>query len=192
MAQNSNAKQGINPNKLEVSEIEGLMAFPGFPVVLVCVKDNILTVAAVSFFSFGRSPMIMIGIVPNRYSFELIKKTGDFSINIPTPKLLEEVKFCGSKSGREVNKFEATKLTPCKAKQISSFLVEECPVSLECEIVHTLDLDGTHVWFVGKIVAAYVREDYDRSQAIAFWAGEYRSIGNIIEKHVPSRKPLSQ
>ncbi|MFX0064001.1 MAG: flavin reductase family protein [Candidatus Hermodarchaeota archaeon] len=164
---------------IEVSGREGVFLFPCFPLVLVCVKDNILTVAAVSFFSFN-PPMVMIGIVPTRYSFEIIKETNNFSINIPTAELIEEVKFCGSKSGREVNKFDATGLTPKKAKKISSYLIDECPVNLECKVIHTIDLKGTHVWFVGEVVTAYKREDYDRSDALTYWPREYRKVGKVI------------
>ncbi|UCE12920.1 MAG: flavin reductase family protein [Candidatus Heimdallarchaeota archaeon] len=167
--------------KVEVSPQQGLMAFPGFPLVLVGVKDNIITVAAVSFFSFGKAPMVMIGIVPKRYSFTLIQESEDYSINIPTLELLEAVKFCGTKSGKDVNKFEATGLTLQKAQKIKSCLIKECPVSLECKIVHTIDLEGSHVWFVGEIVAAHKRKDYDRSQALIYWPREYRKVGEVIE-----------
>ena len=168
--------------KAEVSGKQGILAFPGFPVVLVGIKNNILTVAAVSFFSFNNPPMVMIGIVPKRYSFELIKETRDFSINIPTIELLDAVKLCGSKSGRDVDKSKAAGLTPKKGSKISSYTIDECPVSLECKIVHTLDLKGsTHVWFVGEVAAAHIREDYDRSQALTFWPPEYRTAGKVIE-----------
>jgi flavin reductase (DIM6/NTAB) family NADH-FMN oxidoreductase RutF len=173
--------------KNEITLQQGLMAFPGFPIVLVCVRDNIITVAAVSFFSFGgkqgKLPMVMVGIVPTRYTFELLKKTDNYSINIPTRELLEVIKICGSKSGRDVNKFNSTGLTPIKGKKISSYLIEECPVNLECKVVHKIDLRGsTHVWFVGEIVAAYQEEGYDRSHAILFWPREYREVGKVINR----------
>lgn len=170
--------------KKEITTHEGMMAFPGFPLVLVCVRDNIITVAAVSFFSFGgkqgKPPMVMIGIVPTRYTYELLKKTDSYSINIPTIELLDAIKICGSKSGRDVNKFEAAGLTSTKAQKISSYLIEECPVNLECKVVHKVDLQGTHVWFIGEIVAAHQKEGYDRSQAILYWPREYREVGRVI------------
>jgi flavin reductase (DIM6/NTAB) family NADH-FMN oxidoreductase RutF len=170
--------------KKEITIQEGMMAFPGFPLVLVCVRDNIITVAAVSFFSFGgrqgKPPMVMIGIVPSRYTFELLKETDNYSINIPTRELLKAIKICGSKSGKDVNKFDAAGLTPLKGKKISSYIIEECPVNLECKVVHKVDLQGTHVWFIGEIVAAHQEEDYDRSHAILYWPREYREVGNII------------
>ncbi|MFX0170596.1 MAG: flavin reductase family protein [Candidatus Hodarchaeota archaeon] len=172
----------LSDRKIEVPPIDGILSFPGFPLVLVCVKKNIITVAAVSFFSFGQPPMVMIGIVPKRFSYELMKETMDYSINIPTPDLLNEVKFCGSISGRDVDKFAETTLTPIHATKIKSFLIKECPVSLECKVIHTIDLGGTHVWFVGEVVAAYKQESYNRSQAIMYWPKEYRQVGELISK----------
>jgi flavin reductase (DIM6/NTAB) family NADH-FMN oxidoreductase RutF len=171
-------------NKIEISPKEGLLTLPGFPVILVCIGNNILTVAAFSFFSFD-PPMVMIGIVPNRYSFSLMKKreSKDFSVNIPSENQLEHVKFCGSKSGRTIDKFKETGLTPQKAIQITSSLIKECPVSLECDVVHTIQLENTsHVWFVGRIVKAHKREDYDRMQPMLYWPQEYRKIGEVIKE----------
>ncbi len=125
--------------------------------------------------------MVMIGIVPKRYSFELIKETNDFSINIPTIDLFKAVKVCGSKSGRNTDKFDVTGLSPRKAEKISSYIIEECPVSLECKIVHTIDLKGTHVWFIGEVVLSHIRKNYKRSQALLYWPQEYRFVGNTVE-----------
>jgi len=166
-------------SKVEVSGFKGIMALPGFPVVLVCIQDNILTVAAISFFSF-KPPMVGVGIVPTRYSFELIQEIKDFVINIPSIDLLDAVKFCGSKSGRDVNKFKAARLTPKKGKMVSSYIIEECLANLECKVVHVLDLKGSHVWYVGEVVIAHVRKDYDRSQALTYWPREYRTVGEVI------------
>ncbi|WP_455141057.1 flavin reductase family protein [Candidatus Hodarchaeum mangrovi] len=166
--------------KEEVSPEAGLMTFPGFPVVLVCVDKNIITIAAVSFFSFVK-PMVMIGIVPSRYSFELIKKTQDFSLNLPTTELLPAIKYCGSHSGRDCDKFAETGLTPVPGKKITSVFIEECPVSLECKVINEINQGGTHIWFIGEIVTSYVRKDYSRQQAILYWPREYRTVGNILK-----------
>lgn len=168
----------ITEKKL-ISGKEGMMQFPGFPLVLVVVKENIITIAAVSFFSF-EPPMVMIGIVPSRYSFELIQSCEDYTINLPTEELLPAVKICGSKSGRDVNKWELAELTPKKSVEVTSLIIEECPVNLECKIVEKIDLNGTHVWYVGEIVSAHVSKEYKRDQALLFWPREYRRIGDVI------------
>ncbi|MFX0181881.1 MAG: flavin reductase family protein [Candidatus Hodarchaeota archaeon] len=180
--QANTGKSDLFHRKKEVLPLDGILSFPGFPLVLVCVKNNIITVAAVSFFSFKNPPMVMIGIVPKRFSYELIKETMDYSINIPTPNFMKEIKYCGSKSGRDVDKFAETTLTPMKAKKITSVLIKECPVSLECKVVHIINLGGTHVWFVGEVVAAHKMENYNRSQAIMYWPREYRKVGEVLEE----------
>ncbi|MCE7748260.1 MAG: hypothetical protein GPJ51_07675 [Candidatus Heimdallarchaeota archaeon] len=88
----------------------------------------------------------------------------------------------GKISGRDVeDKFKAIGLTPVKASKISSYLIKECLVNLECKVVHTLDLGGTHTWFVGEVVAAHLAKDYDRSKAFFFWPGQFRYVGDVIE-----------
>ena len=172
----------VNSDKENVSGQEGLLAFPGFPLILVVVKDNIITVAATSFFSFD-PPMVMIGIVPSRYTFELIQNSKDYTINIPTEDLLPLVRICGSKSGRDVNKWEVTGLTPESANSVSSLMIKECPVNLECKIVEIIELsESSHVWFVGEIITAHIQPDYDRSKALLYWPREYRRAGSVIQK----------
>jgi flavin reductase (DIM6/NTAB) family NADH-FMN oxidoreductase RutF len=172
----------INLGKNIVSGQEGLLAFPGFPLILVVVNDNIITVAATSFFSFD-PPMVMIGIVPSRYTFELIQNSEDYTINIPTEDLLPAVRICGSKSGRDVNKWELTDLTPENSKIVQSLIIKECPVNLECKIVEKIQLnDSSHVWFIGEILTAHIQPDYDRSKALMYWPREYRRVGSVIKK----------
>jgi len=171
-----------NSDKEIVSGKKGILSLPGFPIVIGCIGKNLITIAAISMVSFDNPPLIMIGIVPKRYSFELIKEVKDYSINIPTTELIDDVKHIGKISGRDVeDKFKATGLTPVKASKISSYLIKECPVNLECKVVHTLDLGGTHTWFVGEVVAAHLAKDYDRSKAFFFWPRQFRYVGDVIE-----------
>jgi len=171
--------------KKEVSCIEGIYGLPGFPVVVACIIDNPITLAAVSFFSFN-PPMIMIGIVKNRYSYELIKETNDFTLNIPKLEQLEKVHYIGTKSGRDVDKFKETGFTKVKSRTVTSSMIKECPVSLECKVVHTLDLGGSHVWFIGEVLAAYIEESYNRSQGVTYWPREYRRVGEVYAKRTKS------
>ncbi len=166
-------------NKSKLSGEGGMMQLPGFPLVLVVVKENIITIAAFSFYSF-KPPMVMVGIVPSRYSFELIQSSEDFTINIPTEDLLPAIKICGSKSGRDVNKWTEANLTPEKSDEVSSLIIQECPVNLECKKTEKIPLKGTHVWFVGEIVLAHVQEGYERSKALLYWPREYRRVGEVI------------
>jgi len=155
--------------------------FSGFPVVLASVggeKDNIITLAMCHVFSF-RPPYIGVGIGSKRYSYGLFKGSKDFAVNIPDKKLLKATEICGSKSGRRVDKFEAAGLTREKAEKISSPLIEECPVNIECVKVNEVEA-GDHTWFVGEIVAARKSPSYDKADMMLYW-GEYRVIGELIK-----------
>ena len=165
--------------KREEDLITGMMTIPGFPIVLVTVAKNIMTAAAFSFYSF-KPPHVMVGIVPKRLTFELISEKREFGINIPRADQLEIVEICGTVSGREADKFAKTGLTPMKGKVIESFLIEECPVSLECEVVHEVDFGGSHRWFIGEIKAAHIDKNYTRDSALMYWAREYRRVGEVI------------
>jgi flavin reductase (DIM6/NTAB) family NADH-FMN oxidoreductase RutF len=163
----------------EESPTRGMMAIPGFPVVLVTVDRNIMTAAAFSFYSFEPA-CVMVGIVPKNLTFELISRKREFGINIPRADQLEIAEICGSISGREADKFAKAGLTQMKGKIIDSFLIEECPVSLECKVVHEVDFEGSHRWFIGEIKAAHIDQDYSRDSALIYWPREYRKVGEII------------
>lgn len=170
-------------DKQLVTGSEGISALPGFPVVIGCIDKNLITIAAVSMVSFQEPALMMIGIVPSRYSYELIKEVKDYTINVPTTDQFDAMLYCGRVSGRdEKDKFKGAGLTAVKATKIRSYLVKECPVNMECKVVHTLDLGGTHTWFVGEVVAAHVAKNYNRSQAFFFWPGEFRYVGDVITK----------
>jgi len=156
-------------------------AFAGFPVVLASVagpRDNIITLAMCHVFSY-KPPLIGVGIAPRRFSYGLFKESKDFAINIPDKKMLRAVQICGSKSGRDVDKFAASGLTKEKAEKIASPLIAECPVNIECVKVKETET-GDHTWFVGEVVAARGSPEYRRSDMILFW-NDYRVIGDLVK-----------
>jgi flavin reductase (DIM6/NTAB) family NADH-FMN oxidoreductase RutF len=169
--------------KNEVNGLKGIGTFPAFPVVLVTVRNNIITVAALDFFSF-EPPMMGVGICPDRFSYELIKEDQDFGINIPTKDMIESVEFCGLNSGRDVDKFNATGLTPMEPTIIKSKLITECPVNLECKVVKELylssEFSATHDWFIGRVVTAHVDGSYEKTQALVYWAKKYRTVSDVF------------
>jgi flavin reductase (DIM6/NTAB) family NADH-FMN oxidoreductase RutF len=165
--------------KTERDPFEGILALPGFPVVLVSAEHNVMTAAAFSFYSF-RPPCVMVGIRPETWTFSLISEKGEFGINIPSADQLEVVRLCGSVSGRERDKFARAGLTPQASTVIHSVLVAECPVSLECRVVHEVEHGGTHRWFIGEIVATHIATDYTRDHALMYWPGEYRAVGAVL------------
>jgi flavin reductase (DIM6/NTAB) family NADH-FMN oxidoreductase RutF len=149
--------------------------------VLVTVGRNILTVGAFHFYSFD-PPSVMIGIMPRRYSYDLLSKELEFGVNIPTTDQIEVVRICGSVSGRDTDKYEKAGLTPFEGTEIKGYLIEECPVNLECRVVHRVPYEGTHWWYVGEIKAVHIDDSYTRDQALMFWGGEYRKVGDFLDK----------
>jgi flavin reductase (DIM6/NTAB) family NADH-FMN oxidoreductase RutF len=92
-----------------------------------------------------------------RYSHAIITKSGEFVVNIPTIDLIEQTVFCGEHSGREVDKFKETKLTPIPSLKVNAPSILECVAHLECKVVQTVRT-GDHTFFVGEVVAARVNQ----------------------------------
>ena len=165
------------------------------PVALVtCVdgsqRPNIITLAWVGVVC-SEPPQIGIAIRPGRYSHPIIEKTGQFVAAIPCEELLHAVDLCGTVSGRDVDKFDRTGLTPVPATKVSPPLIAECPVNMECLVRHKLSL-GSHDLFVGEVVAVHVHRavlnerggiDFDKAKLITYSNREYRRLGELLERH---------
>ena len=114
--------------RLETNLSAGIWALPSFPVVLVTVGRNIMTAGAFHFYSFA-PPSVMVGIIPEKYTYELINEQSEFGINIPRADQVELVRICGSVSGRDVDdKYSKAGVTPFEGVEIKSHLIKECPV----------------------------------------------------------------
>ena len=100
-------------------------------------------------------PMVSISIRPERYSYDIIKQTGEFVINIPDKKLVREVDWCGVRSGRDIDKFQAFGLTPLPARCVAPPLVAECFANLECRVADTR-LVNKYNLFVVEVVKAWI------------------------------------
>jgi len=161
--------------KTEVELPKGLRFLSIRPVYLASMahgkKKNIITIGMFTFFS-GKPSLVGIGISPKRYSYELIRRSGEFVVNIPTKKLMKAVSMCGSKSGRDVDKFVAARLTPIKGTKVNAPLIKECPVNIECKVVKEVET-GDHIWFIGEVVAAHAQKGYNWKNGLLFkWIGE--------------------
>ena len=108
------------------------------PAVLVSCQDKVgrrnLFTAAWTGTVCTNPPMAYISVRPERYSYQLIKETGEFVINLTGKNLVRAADFCGVRSGREVDKFSHCHLTPLPASQVSAPVIGESPVSLECRV----------------------------------------------------------
>jgi flavin reductase (DIM6/NTAB) family NADH-FMN oxidoreductase RutF len=104
---------------------------------------------------------------PDRHSHDLIAETKEFVINIPTVDLIEETDFCGPKSERDVDKFADTGLTAVPSSHVNPPLIAECPINIECKVIHSTR-QGTHTVFFGEAVNVHVREDLFPEQFLDF------------------------
>jgi flavin reductase (DIM6/NTAB) family NADH-FMN oxidoreductase RutF len=161
---------------------KGIWALPPFPLVLVTVAQNIMTAGAFHFYSF-EPPEVMVGIMPERFTYELLLQEGEFGINLPGADQVWLARACGSHSGRQVgDKYRQFGVTPFPGSCIHTCLIQECPVNIECRVVHRVDHPGTHCWFIGAIQAVHLDDDYQRDKALMFWSDEYRKVGDLLER----------
>lgn len=167
---------------------DGLRQLPIKPVYLVSVehegKKNIISIGMFAFFS-GKPTLVGVGIAPSRHSFELVRKSGEYVVNVVDEKLMETVRICGRKSGREVDKFKLVKLTPVKGVKVKAPLIQESPVNIECKVIKEVEA-GDHVWFIGEVLAVHVREGYNWKDGLLFkWIGKegfYYTVGEKTGK----------
>ena len=137
----------------------GTMLYP-VPAVLITSsfqgRDNVCTVSWVGTVC-TEPPMIGISLRPERYTYELIKKSKEFVVNIPDKKLVKAVDFCGVRSGKKYDKFAIAHLTRLPAEKVKAPLIEECPISIECKVIKILNL-GSHHQFIGKVLLVHVND----------------------------------
>ncbi len=138
----------------------GTMLFP-VPAVLVTSvapqkRPNIFTVAWTGVIC-SEPPMLSISVRKERHSYELIMASRAFVVNIPSFRQMRALDYCGVVSGRSVDKFEQTGLTPGEASTVRAPLILECPVNLECKVKKYLEL-GSHTLFLADITAVQVSE----------------------------------
>lgn len=167
------------------------MLYP-LPVVMVSMADkngktNIITIAWAGTVCTN-PPMVSISVRPERYSYPILKETGEFVINLTTKELAFATDYCGVKSGRNVDKFKEMKLTPLKAKEVKAPLIQESPVNLECRVREILPL-GSHHMFLADVVAVHADEKYmdekhkfhlEKAEPIVYSHGAYLACGEQI------------
>jgi len=168
----------------------GALSAPLPPVMVTCSngeRDNIITIAWTGIVN-TIPPKTYISVRPSRYSYEMIKKSGEFAINLTPAALIKAADYCGIHTGAKVNKFEKCGLSKAKASQISAPLIEECPLALECRVTDIIPL-GSHHMFLADIVAVDVDEvlldkdgklHLEKAGLAAFAHGEYFELGKKI------------
>lgn len=170
----------------------GTFIYP-IPAVMVSCgnmeKSNIITVAWTGILNTNPA-MCYISVRPERYSYNIIKETGEFVINLTTKDLAYATDWCGVKSGRDFDKFKEMKLTKEKCNFVNCPAIKESPVSIECKVKEIKEL-GSHHMFMAEILSIdadekYIDEkgafDISKCNLVAYANGKYFELGKQVGK----------
>lgn len=169
----------------------GNMLYP-LPAVLISCGDienasNLFTVAWAATVCTN-PPMVSISVRPERYSYDMIKKSGEFVINLTTKDLAFATDYCGVRSGRDFDKWNDCHLTKERADNVLCPMVKESPVNIECKVSQIQEL-GSHHMFIADVVAVHVEDSLmdtnntfhlNDSNLIAYSHGTYLTLGETI------------
>ncbi len=167
------------------------MLYPLPAVMVTCKrpgeKPNIITVAWTGT-ACSDPPMVFVSVRKERYSYAIIRETGEFVINLTTKGMARAVDFCGVRSGRDVDKFAETGLTPCDSRMVSCPGIGESPVNIECRVAEIKQL-GSHDMFLGEVVNVGVDESLldkkgrlhlSRGNLMVYSHGSYFGLGSQV------------
>ena len=176
----------------KVSWKSGTFIYP-IPAVMVSCgdmeKSNIITVAWTGILNTNPAT-VYISVRPTRYSYNIIKETKEFAINLTTTKLARATDWCGVKTGAKFDKFKEMNLHKEKANFINCPLIKESPVSIECKVKEIKKMGSHHV-FISEVLSIdadekYIDEkgafDISKCNLIAYANGKYFSLGKIVGK----------
>lgn len=164
------------------------------PAVMVSVTDkegksNIITVAWAGTVCTN-PPMVSISVRPSRFSYQILEETGEFVINLTNESLVKACDYCGVVSGRDVDKFAKTGLTPIPMEHVHAMGIDESPVNMECKITEKREL-GSHTMFIAEVVGVTVDDRYmdetgkfhiNESGLVMYSHGEYFALGKKLGK----------
>ncbi|MBE6623194.1 MAG: flavin reductase family protein [Ruminococcaceae bacterium] len=168
----------------------GALTAPVPPALVTCSDgetDNVFTVAWTGI-TCTQPPKTYISVRPSRFSYDIIKRSGCFVVNLTTEGLVKAADTCGVRSGRDVDKFELCGLKKEKAFKVDCPLIEQSPLCLECKVDRIIPL-GSHDMILADIVGVSVNEDLidfsgrmrlDKAHLAAFAHGEYFSLGRKL------------
>ena len=171
----------------------GNMLYPVPAVMVSCQKEgekpNIITVAWAG--TVCTSPaMVSISVRPERYSYDIIKESREFVINLVTKELVYATDYCGVRSGRDVDKFKEMNLTPYESVYVNAPSIKESPVNIECKVNEIKEL-GSHSMFIADVVGVTVDENYldekgkfniNDTGLVMYSHGEYFRLGEKLGK----------
>ena len=168
------------------------MVYPLPAVMVSCGTEeegfNILTVSWTGTICTDPA-MCYISVRPERHSYEIIKRNGEFVINLTTRKLAFATDWCGVRSGADFDKFKEMGLTPVKASIVKAPLIGESPVNIECKVKEIVEL-GSHHMFISEVLTVDVNEELidiksgayrlDKANLLCYSHGKYYDIGKYI------------
>jgi flavin reductase (DIM6/NTAB) family NADH-FMN oxidoreductase RutF len=168
----------------------GAMLSPVPPTMVTCSDgehDNVFTVAWTGITN-TIPPKTYISVRPSRHSHEMIKKSGEFAINLTTTELVRSADFCGVHTGAKIDKFERCRLEKEEASEVGCPILAASPLVLECRVTDVIPL-GSHDMFLADIVAIDVDEELvdgngklhlERAGLVAYAHGDYFELGKRI------------
>ena len=163
------------------------------PPAIVTVGDmensNALTVAWTGIMA-TTPPKTYVSIRPSRHSYQMLKDSGEFVINLPGEELCRTVDYVGIYTGAKVDKFKKCSLTKKESEAVTAPTIAECPIALECRVTDIIHM-GSHDCFIADIVSVSCREElldkdgkihFEKARLIAYAHGEYYSLGKRLGK----------
>lgn len=170
----------------------GNMVYPLPAVMVSCADkeghDNIITIAWTGTVCTNPA-MLYISVRPTRYSYHLIRESGEFVVNLTTKDLVKATDWCGVRSGRDVDKWSEMHLTRGNARTLSyAPIIEESPVNIECQVVKVEEL-GSHHMFLVKVTGVQVDDRFmqdngkfalNKTGLLAYSHGEYFDLGKSL------------
>ncbi len=181
--------------KRKIEPAKGLQMLDHGPTVLIGVRYearsgfNLFAVSWIVPCSV-KPPLVVISVNPKNLSHQLLKDAAEFTVNIPNADLLDELHFCGTSSGRDIDKIQKLSLTPVEAQTLRTPLVKECIGHLECKVIQNMEV-GDHTFFIAEVVAVSVNDglfdtwwhlEKDEAKTLHYLGGtRYAPIGEILE-----------
>ncbi|AWK51110.1 flavin reductase family protein [Clostridium beijerinckii] len=193
-------------------DFKGSVILNPVPVVLITSKNadgktNVFTVGWTGTIN-TKPPMLYISIRPERLSYEYIKESMEFVVNLPSSDLVKKVDYCGVRSGKKNDKITEMGFTLKESLNVSVPYIDECPVNIECKVKNIIPL-GTHDMFIAEVVASHVNEDlldekgkihFENANMMSYCHGEYfplskKPIGSfgfsVMKKKTKKRRQLN-
>ena len=169
----------------EKVEFKGSVVLNPVPVVLITSKnkegkENVFTVGWIGTVC-TKPPMLSISIRPERLSYEYIKETMEFTVNLPSINMTKAVDYCGVRPGRKFDKIKEMNFTMREGSNVNVSYIDECPVSIECKVKSIIPL-GTHDLFIADVVGSHIDKDlidekgkihFEEADLITYCHGEY-------------------